>query len=396
MTRLDGRILTTHCGSLPRPLALVDLLDRQERGEAVCPAVLAHETNAAVRAAVVRQLDAGIDMGNNGEAPRPSFATYVAVRMRGLGAKARRPWPDCVEFPDFGRMWADRAGRLRLASGTGRSPGAAVEYHGLDAAAAECDQFLECTERQSRRFTERFMTAVSPGVIARVFENRYYDSYERYVYAVARQMQREYELVHAKGMLLQIDAPDLASHRAWYFHDAPLSAFLDTVQLNIDALNLALERIPAHRVRLHVCWANFEAPHVHDVPLIDVLPLLCEANVGALSVEMANPRHQHEYKALRQHRLPDTMGIIPGVIDSKTNYVEHPEVVADRLVRVARAIDDPSRVVAGVDCGFATISGFTAVAESVVWRKLQSLRAGADIAAQQLWNRTPTAAASCR
>ena len=386
MVASEHRILTTHAGSLPRPAAVVSVLERQQRGEVVSPEEFSQTTGAAVRDVVSRQLESGIDIGNNGEVPRASFATYAARRIRGLGGKTRRPWPDCVDFPDFGRLWAHRAGRLQLSAADPPDAHGVVEYHGLALAEAECDQLLSCTDNGPRRFAECFATAVSPGQLARMFVNAHYESHERYLFAIAAALRREYELIHAKGLVLQVDAPDLAAHRAWFFHDRPLATFLAAMEADVAALNVALARIPRDRVRLHVCWANFEAPHVHDVELGDILPLLYQANVGALAVEMANPRHQHEYREFRRHPLPDDMLLIAGVIDSKTNYVEHPEVVAARIIQTATAVGDRHRIIAGVDCGFATVSGYAAVAESVVWRKLQSLRAGAERASRHLWS----------
>jgi 5-methyltetrahydropteroyltriglutamate--homocysteine methyltransferase len=198
-------------------------------------------------------------------------------------------------------------------------------------------------------------------------------------------MQREYELIHSRGLLLQIDCPDLAMERVRYFQHEPLSRFQDMVAMHIDALNLALANIPADRIRLHVCWGNNDGPHNHDVPLEAILPLLYEARVGALSIELANPRHQHEYKVFKKYPLPDSMLLLPGVIDSTVNYIEHPEVVADRLCQVVEVVGDRSRVIASTDCGFGTFAGWGLVAESVVWAKLRTLREGADLASARLW-----------
>ena len=230
------------------------------------------------------------------------------------------------------------------------------------------------------------MTAASPGILATILLNDYYDSHENYVIALAKQMKKEYELIHAQGLILQIDAPDLAADHSWFFQHVSREEFQKIVEDNVAAINLATENIPADSIRLHVCWANLEAPHIHDIPLVEILPILYQAKVGALSIELANPRHQHEYKVFEQHPLPDSMVLIPGVIDPKTNYVEHPEVVADRITQVAQAVGDRSRVIAGVDCGFGTVAGFETVAESVVWEKLRALREGADLASSQLWN----------
>lgn len=229
------------------------------------------------------------------------------------------------------------------------------------------------------------MTAASPGIIATTLLNAYYDSYEHYVQALAREMQHEYEFIHAQGLTLQLDCPDLAMERTRYFQHDSVERFQEIVATNIAALNSAIVNIPPEAVRLHVCWGNYDGPHVHDIPLEAILPLLYQARVGALSIELANPRHQHEYKVLKRYPLPDSMLFLPGVIDSTTNYVEHPEVVADRICQIVDAVGDRSRVIASTDCGFGTFAGSDMVAESVVWAKLRTLRQGADLATQRLW-----------
>lgn len=381
----DTRILTTHVGSLPRPPALRELLIRQERGEAVDPDALERHMADAVAAVVQQQQAAGIDIGNDGEQPRVAFHTYVAQRMRGFGGGWVRPTRrDITEFPDFAEMWRVQQQRTARPLQTPEAV-ADIEYVNLQDATQECDLFLRCTDTLSQPFVERFMTAAAPGIIATAMRNRHYDSYERYVFAVAEQMQKEYELIHAKGLLLQIDAPDLAMERAMLFQDAPLQHFQDIVALHIAALNRALEHIPPAQVRLHVCWGNSEGPHTHDVPLEAILPLLYQANVGALSIEMANPRHQHEYAAFQRHPLPAHMLLLPGVIDTTTNFVEHPEVVANRLCQVVAVVGERSRVIASVDCGFGTHASWNLVAESVVWAKLRALSEGAALASRRLW-----------
>lgn len=369
------RILTTHVGSLPRPRSLLGLLIRQERGEVIEEGEWTRQVEAAVQAVVEKQLAAGIDIGNDGEQPRPGFAGYVTQRMKGFGgAAARPPWRDFVDFPDFAELWQKRMAQLTTAAVlTTPQAVAEVEYTTLEAAKQECELLLRCTEDLPRPFTERFMTAVSPGMVATYLLNAYYDSHERYVLALAKQLKQEYELIHAHGLLLQIDAPDLACDHAWFFHHLSLQDFQKIVEANIAAINLATENIPADRIRLHVCWANLESPHVHDVPLAEILPILYQARVGALSIELANPRHQHEYTVFKRLPLPDSMLLIPGVIDPKTNYVEHPEVVANRITQVVQAVGERSRVIAGVDCGFSTVAGYEMVAESVVWAKLRTL-----------------------
>jgi 5-methyltetrahydropteroyltriglutamate--homocysteine methyltransferase len=385
--RSDDRILTTHVGSLPRNPTLRDLLVRQDRGEAVDEAELGRQVEAAVRAVVRHQLAAGIDVGNDGEQPRVGFSTYVARRMRGFGGTSKRPTSrDLMDFPDYAAMLQDRR---RNAARINDAPQAVadVEYADLSEAVRECDLFARCMQAEPRQFVEPFMTAASPGVAATILLNAHYDSHERYVMALARELAKEYRLIHDRGFVLQIDAPDLAMERQRFFKDEPLEGFQKTVELHIEALNQALTGIPPERVRLHVCWGNYDGPHVHDVPLEPILPIFYRARVGGLSLEMANPRHAHEWKVIKRHPLPDGMVLLPGVIDSTTNFVEHPEVVADRIVQAVDAVGDRTRVIASVDCGFGTFAGSEMVAGSVVWAKLGALAEGARLASGRLWGR---------
>jgi 5-methyltetrahydropteroyltriglutamate--homocysteine methyltransferase len=385
MQKSDEKILTTHVGSLPRDPRLEDVLIRRECGEDIDEEALDHQIETAVKTVIHKQLEAGIDIGNNGEQPRVGFSTYVASRMQGFGGESQRSIAlDVQEFPDYAAL---RSARQPRTSKISNAPQAVAEvcYTDLTAAAREYDDFLRWSDEAPLHFTERFMTAASPGIIATTMLNAYYQTHTDYVYALARQMQREYELIHARGLLLQIDCPDLAMERGRFFQHESLTRFQDMVAMHIDALNLALANIPADRIRLHVCWGNNDGPHNHDVPLEAILPLLYEARVGALSIELANPRHQHEYKVFRKYPLPDSMLLLPGVIDSTVNYIEHPEVVADRLCQVVEVVGDRSRVIASTDCGFGTFAGWGLVAESVVWAKLRTLRDGADLASSRLW-----------
>jgi 5-methyltetrahydropteroyltriglutamate--homocysteine methyltransferase len=384
--RSESRILTTHVGSLPRPPALRDLLVRQDRGEAVDAAALAREVSAAVAHVVSGQLEVGIDVGNNGEQPRAGFSTYVAGRMRGFGGTSRRELAqDLIDFPDYAEILARRR---RAAARIGDAPQAVaeIEYADLGPADRECKALLRESDGRPRRFVERFMTAASPGVIATILLSAYYGSHEQYVLALAREMRKEYELIHARGLLLQVDCPDLAMERARFFRRDSLERFLQMVELHVDAINRATAAIPPERIRLHLCWGNYDGPHTHDVPLEAVLPIVTRARVGALSLPLANPRHQHEYRVLRQHPLPEGMLLLPGVIDTTTNYVEHPEVVADRICAAVEAVGDRTRVIASTDCGFGTFAGSEMVAPRVVWAKLGALRDGAAIASRRLWS----------
>ena len=385
MLKSDSRILTTHVGSLPRNPTLTDLLLRQEQGQAFNAPELELAIERAVQYVVGKQLEAGIDIGNDGEQPRVGFQTYVPQRMRGFGGESKRPIPqDMREFPDYERL-LQKKGIVRAKVFNAPQAVAELRYEDLSAVTKECELFRRGTERGSRKFSERFMTAASPGIIATTMLNAHYDSHEQYVFAIAREMKKEYEYIHRQGFVLQLDAPDLAMERTFLFQDRSLREFQEIVELHIAALNSAIEAIPAEQIRLHVCWGNYDGPHAYDVALEDILPLLYRAKVGALSIEMANPRHQHEHKAFEKHRLPDSMVLIPGVIDSTTNYVEHPEVIADRIGQTVRAIGDRTRVIAGTDCGFGTFAAWELVAESVVWAKLKALSEGARRATEKLW-----------
>jgi 5-methyltetrahydropteroyltriglutamate--homocysteine methyltransferase len=385
MRRSDDRILTTHVGSIPRNPTLRDLLVRQDAGQPVDAAEMAREAETAVRDVIARQLAAGIDVGNDGEQPRAGFSTYVARRMRGFGGESRRPLAlDLIEHPDYAEMLAYRR---RAAARIANAPQAVaeIEYADLGEAAAECDLFVKCAAAIPQKFAEPFMTAVSPGTAATILLNAHYDSHERYIAALAREMKKEYELIHARGFVLQLDCPDLAMERGRFFQKESLAGFLKAVELHVDAINRAIAGIPPERVRLHFCWGNYDGPHTHDVPLEPVLPLLYRARVGALSLPLANPRHQHEVKVLKRVPPPPAMLILPGVIDTTTNYVEHPEVVADRIEAVVEAVGARERVIASTDCGFGTFAGSEMVAPSVVWAKLRALADGAALASTRLW-----------
>jgi len=264
-----------------------------------------------------------------------------------------------------------------------------VVYEDLGPAKDEIRLFKTALKDLSAPPAETFMTAAAPGIIATTMLNAHYDTHEAYVFALARQMKKEYELI-ARDFILQIDAPDLALERTVLFQDKSNAEFVAIAEMHVAALNEALAGIPRERVRLHCCWGNNEGPHTHDIPLAEVFPVLCQARVGALSIEFANPRHQHEYAALKKAKLPPEFILIPGVIDTTTNFVEHPQVVANRICEAVDAVGDRSRVIASSDCGFGTFAGYELVASDVVWAKLKSCREGADIATRRLWGRSPS------
>ena len=385
MQRSERYILTTHAGSLPRPPGLVDMYVRLSRREPVDAAALAAAVEESTQQVVRRQLEAGVDVGNDGEQARESFFTYVQHRMSGFGGASDRPvMRDIVHYRSFLELKLPEFARPMVSLTTAPKAIGEVRYVDRVPLEQECAQYLRILAAEPRRFTESFMTAASPGIVAAAMLNEHYPRYADYVVAVADALRTEYEYIVAQGFVLQLDCPDLAMERHTSFADRPLEDFLAFVDVNVEAINRALAAIPPERVRMHVCWGNYEAPHVFDVPLEDILPRLYRARVGALVLSMANPRHAHEHRAFARHPLPAGMLLVAGVIDTTTNYVEHPEVVADRLERAAEAVGDPRRVLAGTDCGFATAAGLGEVAEEVVWEKLRALRAGADLATRRL------------
>ena len=378
------RILTTHVGSLPRNENLSSLLVRREEGEEIDRRELAHEMDRAVRHVVEKQAEAGIDIGNDGEQQRVGFQTYVPQRMSGFGGESkRRRGRDYEEFPELFEVLKRRfPHRSRMQNG----PQAQGELHYLDATAIAREiERLQRSVTESGAFKECFMTAPSPGIISTTMLNAYYDSQEAYLAALAREMRHEYLAIHQAGLILQIDAPDLAMDRSMFYRDLSDAEFVKAAEMHVAALNQGIEGIPRERVRLHCCWGNWDGPHIHDVALDRILPVLYQANIGALSIEFANPRHQHEYEALRRHPLPAHMVLLPGVVDTTTNIVEHPEVVARRIQEAVSAVGDRERVVASTDCGFGTFTSREWVIEPVVWLKLKSIREGADIASARLW-----------
>ena len=378
------RILTTHVGSLPRNAALSALLVSREEGAAIDKIALDREMDRAVHHVVAEQVKAGIDVGNDGEQQRVGFQTYVPQRMSGFaGESKRRRGRDYEEFPE---LVEDLMRRFPKRSRMQNAPEARAELHYRDTLdiRREIDR-LKIAAAANPGFAECFMTAPSPGIISTTMFNAYYDSHESYLLALAREMSNEYRAITDAGFILQIDSPDLAMDRAMFYRDLSEADFVKAAEKHVAALNTGIAGIPRDRVRLHCCWGNWEGPHLHDVPLAAILPVLYQANVGAISIEFANPRHQHEYDAIRSHRPPDHMTLIPGVIDSTTNIVEHPEVVARRVAEGVAAMGDRERVIAGCDCGFGTFTGREWVIEPLVWLKLKSLREGCDLATSRLF-----------
>jgi len=386
MRRSEDRILTTHTGSLPRPPELTRLYVRRARGESVDPAELESLGQEALRSILRKQAEAGVDIGNNGEQQREGFFLHIRHRMSGFGGSwQRRTRADALRYPAFKQMMEQQLAAKEAVSNMGPPKAIGeIRYLGTEAIEAECADFRAALDGTATHFVEPFVTAPSPGILAGAMKNEYYDTEEAYLDALGAALKPEYETIVQQGFLLQLDCPDLALERHLSYQDRPLGDFLGFVERVVATINKALENVPRDRVRLHVCWGNYEGPHDCDVPLADILPVIKQANVGAFFFPFANPRHAHEYRVFEKLPLADDQIIIGGVIDSLTNFVEHPEAVADRLEHVAAAVGDPHRVIAGTDCGFDTSAGMGRVAEDVVWAKLKSLAEGASIASRRL------------
>ncbi len=384
------RILTTHVGSLPRNEALSELLVRREARESYDQAQFEAEMEKAVRHVVAKQKEAGIDIGNDGEQQRVGFQTYVPQRMSGFAGESKRRRGR--EFEEFPELVSYLTRRFPNVSRQQNAPEAQGELHYHDTAAIESEIALyQRIAAEGRPFAESFMTAPSPGIIASTMLNAFYASNEAYLAAIAREMSHEYMAIHKAGLVLQIDAPDLAMDRTMYYRDGSDADFVKAVELHVAMINRGIAGIPPDRVRLHICYGNWEGPHIHDIALEKILPALYQAKVGALSIEFSNPRHAHEYEALQRVPFPKDMILIPGVVETTSNFVEHPEVVARRIEEAVASIGDRERVVASTDCGFGTFTRREWVIEAVVWLKMKSIRDGADIASARLWGRKSAA-----
>jgi 5-methyltetrahydropteroyltriglutamate--homocysteine methyltransferase len=387
MQHSDTRILTSHTGSLPRPQSLVRLYIAKARGEPV-DAELAAAGHAALEEAVRKQRDAGIDIGNNGEQQREAFFLYVRSRMSGFGGAWTRPSRGDVErYPAFKAAMARDQQHAQQVSSREDVPTAIGDISYLDRAAidGECADFRAALDKLGNPFVEPFLTAPSPGIVAAALRNDHYPTEEAYLAALGEALRVEYEAIVNHGFLLQLDCPDLAMERHMSYQDKPLGDFLGFVDRVVATINTALVNVPRDRVRLHACWGNYEGPHDCDVELQEIMPVLRKLKVGGFVLPFANPRHAHEYHVLRDFPLDADQTIVAGVIDSVTNFVEHPKTIAERIERVAEVVGDPKRVLAGTDCGFDTSAGQRRVAEDVVWAKLAALGEGARIASERLF-----------
>ena len=384
MKRSVDRILTTHTGSLPRPPDLRAMLLARDQGERIDEQAFAERVRTAVSECVAEQSQAGIDVISDGELGKPNFVMYVAQRLSGMEG-----WDDQLytnsdpDFPGYEQWYASRG--TAYFSPRGR-PKCVGPLAWKDQGAVRRDIENLRLALTGVEVEEAFIPSASIGTIAQQVVNGYYGSYEEYVGAIADVMSVEYRAIAESGFILQIDAPGIAGQRGWpQFRDKPLAEFKKTAGLWVEALNHALRGIPQDRVRMHVCWGNAEAPHTTDAPLRDIVDLVLRVNVGAYSVEAANPRHAHEWKVWRDVRLPDDKVLIPGVIDNTTNFVEHPELVAERITRFTETVGR-ERVIASVDCGFGTSAGSERIYPPVVWAKLRTLAEGARLASQALWD----------
>jgi 5-methyltetrahydropteroyltriglutamate--homocysteine methyltransferase len=380
MRRSAERFLTTHTGSLPRPEDLIRTMFAKEEGVPVDPPALAARIRTAVADVVRKQVEAGITIVNDGEMSKPSYATYVKDRLTGFGGSSHPlQYRDLVDFPGMAKRVFGDPGRARR-----KTPACTAPIAVRDAAAATRDTDDLRAALATVKAEEGFMSAASPGVISLFFRDEHYRDHEKYLFAIAEAMRHEYEAVVRAGFVLQIDCPDLAMGRHIQYAALSTQEFRKAAGLHIEALNHALANVPPDQARVHLCWGNYEGPHHYDIPLADILDVVFTARPSGISFEAANPRHAHEWKVFERVKLPAGKVLIPGVIDSTTNFIEHPELVAERIARYARLVGREN-VIAGTDCGFGTWVGQSAVDPDIVWAKLAALAAGARLASREFF-----------
>ena len=381
------RILTTHVGSLPRPQEVVDLLFAQDRGEAVDPKKFDATIGTAVADAVAKQVQAGLDIVSDGEMGKISYATYIRHRLTGFepGQVPRATPQDLDDYPAYRDRIAASGATPKYIRPVCKGP---IKVKSLEPLHQDIARFKAALSKA--KVTDGFMTAASPGTIAVFQPNEYYPTHEAYLEALAEAMRSEYETIVNAGLLLSVDCPDLAMGRHIKFRGVDDDEFLKNAELQVEAMNHALANVPADRTRMHVCWGNYEGPHTRDIAGFKILPVALKAKPEALLIEGANPRHEHEWELWKTIKLPQDKVLVPGVIGSNTNYVEHPDLVAQRIVRYAEILGR-EHLIAGTDCGFGTFAGFGAVYPDITWLKLKSLAEGARIASQRLWGRAGVA-----
>jgi len=358
------------------------------RGEPADEAEIVAAGKEALNQIVLQQISTGLDIINNGEQQRESFVLYLRHRLSGIGGQSQRQVPaDLDSYPIFKRAQQKEATARFSVSNFLHTPKAIGEIKYLDSTLIdhECNDFASVLGVNQGRYAEAFFTAPSPGIVATLVENAHYDGMESYLAALSEALRIEYEAIVGSGFVLQLDCPDVAMERHIAFRDRPQSEFLEFVEMAVEAINKALRNVPSERVRMHVCWGNYEGPHDQDVPLADVATIVRRANVGGFVLPFANGRHAHEYRIFEKAPLKDEQILVAGVIDTLSNVVEHPEVIADRIERVATLIGDPRQVLAGTDCGFDTSAGNSRVTSDVAWAKLRALSEGARIASRRLF-----------
>jgi 5-methyltetrahydropteroyltriglutamate--homocysteine methyltransferase len=379
MQRSTQRFLTTHTGSLPRPDDLIKVMYAKEDGVPVEPGALAVKIRAAVAEVVRKQLEAGIDLVNDGEMSKPSYATYVKDRLNGFGGTGNTfVYQDLAEFPNLAKRVFGDPGRSRRKTPACNAP---ISVRDAQAAATDVANLTRALEGSG---AQAFMSAASPGVVSLFFRNECYPSAEAYLFAIAEAMRHEYETITKAGVVLQIDCPDLGMGRHIQYADLSLPEFRKRAQMHVEALNHALSGIAPELLRMHLCWGNYEGPHHCDVPIADIIDIVFLARPNVISFEAANPRHAHEWTLFERLKLPAGKILIPGVIESKSNFIEHPELIAQRIARYAKLVGREN-VIAGSDCGYGTWVGQAAVDPDVVWAKLKALSEGARIASRQFW-----------
>lgn len=392
MKRSTRRILTTHTGSLPRPQDLLAMMTAKEAGEPYDREALNTSIRSAVTAIARRQAEAGVDVINDGEMSKPGYSNYIKDRMSGfggesagLGSGAAPPLGDLRDFPEYAsRLFPSVSSILKTPACTGP-----ISYQDTSDLNHDIANLKEAA--LSVKAEEVFMSAASPGVISLFLPDHHYRSHEAYLAALADAMKTEYQAIHDAGFLLQVDCPDLAMGRHIQFNDLSVPQFRKKAALHVEALNHALAGIPAESVRLHLCWGNYEGPHHRDVPLEDIMNVVLKANVAAISFEGSNPRHEHEWRVWEGVRLGGK-ALIPGVLDSSCNFIEHPDLIAERIVRLAGLVGREN-VIAGSDCGFSTFAGFVVVDPSITWAKLKAMAEGARRASRELWRKSTRALA---
>ena len=380
MKRSSDRFLTTHTGSLPRPEDLIRAMFAKEEGVPVDRDALAQRIRSAVAEIVARQVAAGVDIVNDGEMSKPSYATYIKDRLSGFGGSSHPlQYQDLVEFPELARRVFGDPGRSRR-----KTPGCNGPIAVRDDDAAATDVANLAAALGATPAAEGFLTAASPGLISLFFHNGHYPSHEAYLFAIAEAMRPEYETVAKAGFVLQLDCPDLAMGRHIQYAELSTAEFRQRMRLHIEALNHAVAGIPPEQMRIHLCWGNYEGPHHCDVPLRDIVDVVFTARPAGISFEAANPRHAHEWTVFETVKLPDGKVLIPGVLESKTNFIEHPELIAQRIGRYATLVGREN-VIAGSDCGYGTWVGQAAVDPAVVWAKLAAMAEGAKLATREFW-----------